>query len=133
MRTLTKLAVALVVVMSASACGSQLQLSPESRLPKWFSTYADRRESVKVSMDTFVGPFGRTATFTLRSRNGSVLSKASGKKRGLEPIAPNGDHTYPLYEIVTVGEIVELIEHRRMDNSFFVSDDVQLKRQLGVP
>jgi hypothetical protein len=37
---------------------------------------------------------------------------------------------YPTYEILTANESTEMIEHRRMDPMFYISDDPEVRRKL---
>jgi hypothetical protein len=39
---------------------------------------------------------------------------------------------YPGYEVVTVDGMTEVIEHRRMEPIFYITDDPQVKQRLGV-
>ena len=89
-------------------------------------------------MAYYIGPNGRTATFTLRNaRTGKKIATADGTLKGSEPLylenvqGPryNG---YPSYEIITVGKATEMIEHRKMEPIFFVTDDPAVLSKLGV-
>lgn len=115
---------------------SCFNLSPSSRLPAWFSPPAGTsREDLTVHMCYYSDQ--PTATFELRNLgDGSVLAKADGSTRGSHPLtAQNTERKpleYPSYEIVTVGEITEVVEHRRMEPVFYVVDDPSIRRALGV-
>jgi len=39
---------------------------------------------------------------------------------------------YPSYEIITVGRTTEVIEHRKMEPIFYVTDDPSVLSKLGV-
>ena len=116
---------------------SSFSLAPESRLPKWFSLLPGQsRANVSVTMDYYIGPSGRTATFTLRDSNGLVVAKVTGKQQGLEPLKrkeqlpgyPNG---YPSYEVISIGGVTEVIEHRQMEPIFYVTDDPAVLAELA--
>jgi hypothetical protein len=137
-RTVGIVALACLVL---EGCGrspeSSFSLASESRLPKWFSLSPNQeRANVTVTMDYYIDPSGRTATFTLRDASGAVLSKVTGKQLGLEPRQrkaklfgyPEG---YPSYEIITVGGITEIVEHRKMEPVFYVTDDPAVKAELA--
>ena len=87
-------------------------------------------------MDYYIGSSGRTATFTLRAASGAVIAKVTGKQIGLEPLKrktklPGYADGYPSYEIVNVGDITEIIEHRRMEPIFYVTDDPAVKAEFA--
>ena len=117
---------------------SSFDLAPDSRLPKWL-TISPRmsRSDVAVTMDYYSGPSGRTATFTLRNaRTGKTITTVNGTLKGSGPIYL--DHTgppdtYPSYEIITVRKTTEVIEHRKMEPIFYVTDDPSALSKLGLP
>jgi len=116
---------------------SSFDLAPNSRLPKWFAIPPRlSRSDVAVVMDYYTGPSGRTATFTLRdARTNRKLADAEGTLRGSEPLNlenVKGSMIYPSYEIITVGKTTEVIEHRKMEPIFNVTDDPSVLAKLGV-
>ena len=133
-----------VVVLACqllTGCGlfpeSTFSLANESRLPKWFVLLPNQtRANVTVTMDYYIDSSGRTATFTLRDSSGSVISKVTGKQKGLEPLQrrtrlPGYPEGFPSYEIITVGGITEIIEHRKMEPFFYVTDDPEVKAEFS--
>jgi hypothetical protein len=127
---------------STIACGwfpeSTFELASESRLPKWISLPPGlARADVSLSMSYYVWPWGSRATFVLRDSKGKILTKVSGKVRGLGPNQlkeprPGSPPGYPSYEVITVNGMTEIIEHRRMEPRFYVSDDPAVRKELGV-
>jgi hypothetical protein len=88
-------------------------------------------------MSYYISPFGGTATFVMKRKDGSIISKSNGRVRGDHPIylgPPTSDplRQYPSYEVVTVNGISEAIEHRAMEPIFYVSDDAAVLNQLGI-
>ena len=124
-----------------TGCGlfpeSSFSLANESRLPKWFTLLPNQtRANVTVTMDYYIDSSGRTATFTLRDSSGAVISKVTGKQKGLDPLQrstrlPGYSEGYPSYEIITVGGITEIIEHRKMEPIFYVTDDPEVKAEFA--
>jgi len=119
---------------------SQFELAPESRLPKWFALPAGlQRADVTVTL-SYYGPLvgsARTATVTFRAAKGKTLSEVVANLRGrepltLEPHSNTGPIPYPSYEVLTANGISEVIEHRRMEPIFYISDDQEVRRKLGV-
>jgi len=135
---------AMLLVLLIAACSptrgcieSSFTLSPESRLPKWFASEVVPRGEATVTMDYYGGPVGRTATFTLRDGKGRRVASVVGQLQGREPLSlkPHGDSgpiPYPSYEIITVNGVTEIIEHRRMEPIFYISDDPQVRQQLSA-
>jgi len=79
----------------------------------------------------------RTATVTFRGAKGKTLSEVVANVRGrepltLEPHSDTGPIPYPSYEVLTVAGINEVIEHRRMEPIFYITDDPNVRRKLGV-
>ena len=120
-------ALALFLLMGCSYFPeSSFTLANDSRLPKWFKLAPGQsRADVTVTMDYYAGT---TAEFTLRNSYGFVLSEVKGNTKGTEPLqratkslgyAPG----YPAYEVVTVGNVTDIIEHRKMEPIFYVTDD----------
>lgn len=109
---------------------SSFTLSQDSRLPKWFEVPEGMsRKELKVTMDYYVYPSNRIAIFKLY-KNESLfpLKKVTGKQFGNRPYslneAPPGlPKNYPLYEIITVDGITDVIEHRKREPIFYTTDD----------
>jgi hypothetical protein len=117
---------------------STFELASESRLPRWITLPPGlTRADVSLSMSYYVWPWSRRATFVLRSAEGKTLTKVRGKVRGLGPnqlkeSSPGSPPGYPSYEVITVNGMTEIIEHRRMEPRFYVSDDPAVRKELGV-
>ncbi len=119
---------------------SQFDLAPGSRLPRWFTLPACvQRKDVEVALSYYIPLIGseRTATVTLRTRQGKTLSEVVATLRGrepltLEPHSDTGPIPYPGYEVLTANGITEIIEHRRMEPIVYITDDPEVRRKLGV-
>jgi len=88
-------------------------------------------------MSYYIKPWGSSATFILRNKKGQVLAKVNGKVKGSEPFQlkdppPGFPPGYPAYEVVTVNGITEIIEHRKMEPIFYITDDPAVWKELGV-
>jgi hypothetical protein len=134
--------VALTIAGSAIGCErfpeSTFELASESRLPKWI-TLPPRltRADVSITMSYYVKPWGSSATFMLKDKNGQLLTKVNGKAKGSEPFhlkhPPSGfPPGYPSYEVITLNGITEIIEHRTMEPIFYITDDPAVWKELGV-
>jgi len=119
-------------VILVAACGfvpeSSFELSNESRLPKWIVLRpGEARTAVTVTMDYYIGTGGGTAKFTLRDARGNSLGRWVGSIQGNQPHLlskpPAGfPPGYPSYEIIHVGKLTEIVEHRKMEPAFYITD-----------
>jgi hypothetical protein len=103
---------------------STFQLASDSRLPKWITLPAGvTRKDVEVTMSYYFKPWGDDASFTLQ--NGKhVIRQIDGKLVCTHPIVLSGSTSdYPSYAAVVVNGTTELIEHKRMEPIFYVTDD----------
>ena len=134
--------VALTIAGSAIGCEwfpeSTFALASESRLPKWITLPAGlTRADVSITMSYYIKPWGSSATFILRETKGKLRTKVDGKVKGLEPSQlknpPHGfPPGYPSYEVITVNGITEIIEHRKPEPIFYITDDPAVWNELGV-
>jgi hypothetical protein len=129
-------AVAITGLAMEKACEwfpeSTFQLASESRLPKWITLPAGlTRADVSLTMSYYTKPWpwGWDTTFILKDAKGQVLTKVYGKDKHPPPGFPPG---YPGYEIITVNGITDIIEHRKMEPIFYVTDDPAVWKELGV-
>jgi hypothetical protein len=86
-------------------------------------------------MDYYSRPGRRSAVFVLRDGSGAKVMEVSGEKRGSAPTSfTKGDAAfeYPLYEVISVGNVVEVVEHRRLEPVFYLVDNPEILRRLGV-
>ena len=132
-----------LLLLALTACNSfpeaSFSLAADSRLPRWFAVPSGmKRSDLSVRMDYYVNPSGRTAQFTLAGPGGNIVAKAAGKVRGLAPSQVNDPPSgrmqqYPLYEVVTVNGITEIVEHRRLEPTFYLTDDAAVWGKLLRP
>jgi hypothetical protein len=124
---------------------SMFDLSPESRLPRWFTVPTGlTRADVTVTMYTYIDPSGRSSTFWLLDKNGHTLAKVHTVTEGLEPHYfgnakknANGGYDrpgdgYPAYEVETAHGITDVMEFKRMEPIFYINDDPQIWTKLGL-
>jgi hypothetical protein len=121
---------------------SRFSLAQDSRLPKWTALPSGfQRSDVELEMTYYSSLFdnvGRTATFVLRDRSGHKLAEAIGKVEGnephsLKPHSDTGELPYPLYDVITVNGVTDVIEHReRLGPVFYITDDPEVRRKLHL-
>jgi hypothetical protein len=109
---------------------STFQLSSDSRLPKWATLPPGlTRADVSLTMNYYIVPW---AQFILRDKNVKVIEKQTGKMRCRIQLKnpPSGfPPHYPMYEAITVNGITEIIEHRKMEPIFYITDDTTVWKQ----
>jgi hypothetical protein len=134
--------VALAISSSEIGCEwfpeSTFELASESRLPKWITLPPGlTRADVSITMSYYVMPWDRSAIFIARDNKGHVLTKVKGKVKGLEPFQlkhpPQGfSPGYPSYEVIAANGITEIVEHRKPEPIFYITDDPAVWKELGV-
>ena len=104
-------------------------LAGDSRMPRWtVLSPGVLRANVSLTMKHYITPWGRSAQFLLQDPNNQVINKQKGKLKcaesfRLEKPSPGFPPGFPAYEAITVNGITEIIEHRRMESIFYVTDD----------
>src|ERR1035438_4560782 len=59
---------------------STFELASESRLPKWITLPPGlTRADVSITMNNYVNPWGRSATFILQDKKKHILTKVDGR------------------------------------------------------
>ena len=92
---------------------------------------------VSITMNYYSMPWGGRATFILQDTKRQIRTKVYGKTRGLGPLQlkhppPGFPPGYPSYEVITLNGITEIIEHRKMEPIFYITDDPAVWKELGV-
>jgi hypothetical protein len=133
---LTRIALLAVLAFNLSGCAeARFELSPESRLPKWFEVPEGMsRDKLKVTVDYYINSSGGEAIFKLYNESGTRLRKISGEM-GIYPLQlekPSHDSPkgYPMYEIVMVDGVTDIIEHRERNDIFYMTDDPAVWKEL---
>jgi hypothetical protein len=105
---------------------SSFELAKESRLPKWISLPAGlTRKDVSLTMDYYTVLSGPDTDFILKDAKGKKLAKMVGKQSCRTPIQLN-----PTYIAITVNGTTDIIEHKKMEPIFYVTDDAAARKQL---
>src|SRR5579863_10052711 len=114
---------------------STFKLANESRLPKWITLPSGlTRADISITMSYYRRPWGSSAHFVLQDAKNQILEKADGELKCKEPFQlktpPQGVASgYPSYKAVTVNGMTEIIEHRKMEPIFYVTDDTAVWKQ----
>ena len=128
-----------------AGCGfpeAQFDLAPTSRLPKWFEPPSGvPRTDVTVTMAYYLVPEGKgSAVFQMLTIDGRKIGEVTAVRSGGEPITVRngrrvdgaGGDRYPMYEVLTVKGITEIIEHRRREPFFYITDDAEVRTAVGL-
>ena len=106
---------------------SSFQLANESRLPVWIKLPPDlKRQDVSLTLNYYSNPFGANAKFILKNSHGDVVEEVSGNDK---PIGGNVSN-YPLFVLVKVNGVPEIIEHRTKGPVFYISDDDSIRNTI---
>ena len=129
---------ALIVAACICACAitgcveSTFDLASESRLPRGMAIPPGlTRADVSVTLDFYT--MGQ-AKFTLRDKNGKKLTTVTGKTKGdpmylrTTPQAPAPRR--PVYALVVINGVTEIIENRRADSTVYITDDPGIREEL---
>lgn len=136
-RAYLRLVLVVTILVGMSGClESSFVLAPESRLPKWFEVPdGTSRNELEVTMDYY--STGESIFKLYKVNNFFALKKVTGIPRfpysNYLKNSPAGfPKGYPSYEVITVSGITDIIEHRKMEPIFYVTDDPNVWRELGV-
>jgi hypothetical protein len=108
-------------------------LAPDSRLPMWFRLAANiDRPSVTLQLDYYNDSMGSKGVFTLRDRQGQVVLKKGGYfGKSLEHSgALAAASQYPMHEVIVIDGVTDIVEHRKMEPIFYMTDDPALWGEL---
>jgi hypothetical protein len=136
-----RVALTIVLLFSLVACGffpeSMFRLAPESRLPRWYILPKEvERKGVSLEMRYYALPEKTKVMFILEHTGGKRISKTEGVALGL-PMNSKGKEKssgeYPSYRAVKVNGVVDVIEHRKMNDIFYLCEDPSIWKALGIP
>lgn len=120
----------------AGCIESSFVMAPGARLPRWFDVPdGATRNELKVTMDYHTNG---NAVFKLFIRGERFpIKQATGVTYSSRPLRLNKTpagfpKNYPLYEIITVNGITDIVEHRKMEPIFYTVDDPATWNELGV-
>ena len=105
-------------------------------MPKWIVIPSGlARADVSITMNYYVKPWGSTAAFVLQDSKSKVLKKLYGSEvcdKPFEPKNPPQGYSsgYPAYELITVNGATEMIEHRKMEPFFYISDGPAIRKEF---
>jgi len=114
---------------------SNFKLSPDSRLPKWFTVPPGyNKKDLTVEFYFYVPPPPIKSNFKAILLGPSPEYRTLDRKIGIEQWHPaNKSYTdYPKFTIATVNGIAELIEQKEATDILYVSDNPEMKQAIKI-
>lgn len=109
---------------------SSFTLADGSRLPAWIDVPSGTgRGDAHLTMSYYIKPSGRSAVFSLKVRGKNLQSVRAelGCSKPFKLAGATAD--YPSYEAISYNGRTEMIEHKKMEPIFYVSDDPVVRKQ----
>jgi hypothetical protein len=129
-------------VLLAGCLEASFELAPESRLPKWFDAPEGvARSDLKVTMDyhsTFDGGeyifklYDKKKILKLQKITLTTEEQPTIRTKELSNPPTGFPVGYPAYNVVTVNGITDIVERRRMEPVFYMTDDPAIWKELGL-
>ena len=87
-----------------------------------------------MTMSYYIKPFGQDAHLVLNDRAGRVLAEIDGKVMCSQPFqlknpARRSAPAYPVYQAISVKGITDIVEHKKMEPLFYLTDDPAVWRR----
>jgi hypothetical protein len=135
----------LCMVFSLAGClESSFQLSDESRLPKWFVIPEGKNAhdyTVQIDLHSTIGGGGgktviklyeRDKTFPVERYTITLEEQPSTLSIQLSSPPVGYPKGYPAYIVATINDVSDIIELRKMEPVFYMTDDPAIWEELGV-
>jgi hypothetical protein len=138
------LLIALAAMLSLTYVGcrtfpeSTFQLDAASRLPRWLSLPSGvARGDVSVTMSYLSYPWGSRAGYLMKDNAMHALQRTEGSTGCgqfslRDPFRDGTPLGYPSYTAVTVGGVTEIMEHKKMEPLFSITDDPVVWKRYEV-
>jgi hypothetical protein len=141
-RTFLKVFLCIILFCLAGCLESSFQLSPDSRLPKWFiSPESVDRNELLVTMDLYSTFSGGEDVYKLIQKGKmlaiqkyTITTDMQHKMMEVQLKSPpeGSPKGYPKYKVVKINGITDIIELRKMEPFFYMTDDPAIWKELGV-
>lgn len=133
----------LIILFSLAGClESKFNLSDQSRLPKWFVVPEGKnRKDFSVKMELHSTATGGKVIFNLFEKDNFFHTQEYEITTDIQPSIrsvqiksqPEGiEQGYPRYKVITVNGITDIVELRKREPVFYMTDDPDVWRELGV-
>ena len=112
---------------------SEFTLSPDSRLPKWF-TIPDSytRKDLSMTLTFYTHPFFSKVKMVVQgpAPERKILLKKIGTHRWHPLTEKQGYDKYPTYSIISVAGVEEVFEQRQLEPILYITDDPKLTEAI---
>lgn len=108
---------------------SSFDLASDSRLPRWIDMPpGSTRANLDVTLSYYLTPRPGTARYTLNQKDKKFAKTVQGENMcgvAFNLDGKEGGHSfeYPAYEAIRANGVTEIIEHKKMEPIFYVTDD----------
>lgn len=110
---------------------SRFDLAQSSRFPKWVQLpQGESRDSVTVTLYYYLSILQKPiAVLVVRDiKTGNKLMELSGTRRYHPMSEARGITQYPIYQVIKINGIDEVVEHKKQEPIFYLSDDPLLSK-----
>ena len=133
----------LALIVGLTGClEASFELAPESRLPKWLDVPDGvARSDLRVTMDyysTFSGGeyvfrfYDKSQFLKIQKISIATENQPAIRTKELRNPPEGFPKGYPAYNVVTVNGISDIVELRKMEPFFYMTDDPAVWKELGV-
>jgi hypothetical protein len=132
-----------ILIVSLTGClEASFELSPQSRIPRWLDVPEGvSRSDLRVTMDyysTFSGGeyvfkfYDKSKFLKLQKIKLTTEEQPAIRTQELRNPPAGFPKSYPAYNVVTVNGITDIVERRKMEPVFYMTDDPAVWKELGV-
>ena len=130
----------LILFITLTGClEASFELDSSTRPPKWFDMPTEmKRSDLRVTMDyhsTFSGGeyvfkfYNKNKFFKLQKISVTTNEQPTIRTKALK----NSSGKYPAYNVITVNGITDVVERRKMEPIFYMTDDPKVWKELVFP
>lgn len=142
MKYFFRLSFLFVILFCLTGCmESSFQLSPESRLPKWFVIPDGmNRSDFSVKLELYTTPNGLKDVYKVYQKDKlfcvkkySVTENDQPQIKAVQIQKQSSAKGYPKYKVITINGITDVVVLRKMEPFFYMENDLAVWEKLGVP
>lgn len=123
---LSMVALAILLLPVLGCLESSFNLANDSRMPSWITLPPGvTREEVSITLSYYTTLGGDDVQVTLKDERGKTLAEVRGRLK-----CHSSFSSYPAYDAVVANGMTEIIEHKKMEPVFDITDDPTVKAML---
>ena len=134
-----KLLVLILFITLTGCLEASFELDSNTRPPKWFEMPTGmKRSDLRVTMEyhsTFSGGeyvfkfYNKNKFFKLKKISVTTNEQPTIRTKALK----NSSGNYPAYNVITIKGITDIVERRKMEPIFYMTDDPKVWKELVFP